>query len=207
VEPDTPDSEEDHDGELCCSAVQAFRGAGGNVRRVPAPGAPRLTSDLREEDTVMDDDKLYDAVRRACEKHDPMPAGMVDRIVTVVGELARHDADLEFELMLVVERFRELVGTRGGSQSYTLRFGADDVELLVRISTADDEGRARLDGWLVPSLSGPVQLREVDGDKRTYDGAADANGRFEFSDLPAGFYRLWLELPDSHTFGTPAFEI
>jgi hypothetical protein len=52
-----------------------------------------------------------------------------------------------------------------------------------------------------------VQLREVDGDKRTYDGAADANGRFEFSDLPAGFYRLWLELPDSHTFGTPAFEI
>jgi hypothetical protein len=168
---------------------------------------PRHTSDLREEDTVMDDEKLYDAVRRACEKHDPMPPGMVDRIVTVVGELARHDADLEFELMLVVERFRELVGTRGGSQSYTLRFGANDVELLVRISTADDEGQARLDGWLVPSLSGPVQLREVDGEKRTYDGMADENGRFEFSDLPAGFYRLWLELPDSHTFGTPAFEI
>ena len=117
----------------------------------------------------MDDDKLYDAVRRACEKHDPMPAGMVDRIATVVGELARHDADLEFELMLVVERFREMVGTRGGSQSYTLRFGANDVELLVRISTADDEGRARLDGWLVPSVSGPVQLRQVDGDKRTFD--------------------------------------
>jgi hypothetical protein len=33
------------------------------------------------------------------------------------------------------------------------------------------------------------------------------NGRFEFPDVPAGFYRLWLELPDSHTFGTPAFEI
>ena len=209
----------------------------------------------------MDDDKLYDAVRSACDKFDPMPPGMVDRIATVVGELARHDADLEFELMLVVERFRELVGTRSGAQSYTLRFGAEDVdgmvdriatvvgelarhdadlefelmlvverfrelvgtrsgaqsytlrfgaedvELLVRVSTADDEGRARLDGWLVPALSGPVQVREVEGEKRTYDGSADVNGRFEFPDVPPGFYRLWLELPDSHTFGTPAFEI
>jgi len=203
----SPDSEDDHDGELCCSPVRTSDVPVANVRCVSAPETPRPTSDLREEDTVMDDEKLYEAVRRACEKHDPMPAGMVDRIVTVVGELARHDADLEFELMLVVERFRELVGTRGGAQSYTLRFGAEDVELLVRVSTADDEGRARLDGWLVPALSGPVQVREVEGEKRTYDGSADVNGRFEFPDVPAGFYRLWLELPDSHTFGTPAFEI
>lgn len=155
----------------------------------------------------MDDEQLYDAVRRACERYDPMPPGMLDRMVSVVGELARHDADLELELMLVVERFRELAGARSATQSYTLRFGADDVELLVRISTADDEGRARLDGWLVPAASGPVQLREVGGDERRFDGLADVNGRFEFPDLPAGFYRLWLELSDDHTFGTPAFEI
>ena len=155
----------------------------------------------------MDDEEMYAAVRRACEKYDPMPPGMLDRIVTVVGELARHDADLEFELMLVVERFRELVGTRSGSQSYTLRFGANDVELLIRITTADDEGHARLDGWLVPALSGPVQVREVEGEKRCFDGAADASGRFEFPDLPAGFYRLSLELTEGHTFATPAFEI
>ena len=61
------------------------------------------------------DESLYEAVRRACERHDPMPPGMLERIVTVVGELARHDADLEFELMLVVERFCDLVGARGGS--------------------------------------------------------------------------------------------
>lgn len=205
MKPDTPDSE-DHDGELCCSPagrsdVPAAPEGGGSETAAPWSGP-----DLREEGTV-NDESLYDAVRRACEKHDPMPPGMVDRIATVVGELARHDTDLEFELMLVVERFRELVGTRGGAQSYTLRFGADDVELLVRISTADDEGRARLDGWLVPALSGPVQVRQVEGDKRSYDGAADVNGRFEFSDLPAGFYRLWLELPDNQNFGTPAFEI
>ena len=155
----------------------------------------------------MDDEPLYDAVRRACDRHDPLPPGMVDRIATVVSELSRHDADLEFELMLVVERFRELVGTRGGSRSYTLRFGSDDADLLVRVSTADDEGRARLDGWLVPAASGPVQVREVGGEKRCFDGVADANGRFEFADLPAGFFRLSLELAEDHTFGTPAFEI
>jgi hypothetical protein len=176
------------------------------VRRDGEVAVPRPTSGLREEGTVNDED-LYSAVRRACEQYDPMPPGMVDRIATVVGELSRDDTDLEFELMLVVERFRELVGTRGGAQSYTLRFGANDVELLVRISTADDEGRARLDGWLVPALSGPVQVRQVEGEKRSFDGSADINGRFEFSDLPAGFYRLWLELPDSQNFGTPAFEI
>ncbi len=206
VDPETPDAEDDPDGVPRSSPVRPFDAP---VRPSVAsePGAPRLTSDLREEDTVMHDQEMYAAVRRACEKYDPMPPGMLDRIVTVVGELARHDADLEFELMLVVERFRELVGTRGGSQSYTLRFGADDVELLVRITTADDEGRARLDGWLVPALSGPVQVREVEGEKRCYDGSADASGRFEFPELPAGFYRLSLELAGGHTFATPAFEI
>jgi hypothetical protein len=155
-------------------------------------------------------EELYAAVRRASDRFDPVPEGLVERMVLAVRDHrpdSDADLDLEFELLVLLERSDELVGTRSAAQSYTLRFGANDVELLVRISTADDEGKARLDGWLVPSVSGPVQLREVDGEKRTYDGVADENGRFEFGDLPAGFYRIWLELPDNHTFGTPAFEI
>jgi hypothetical protein len=109
--------------------------------------------------------------------------------------------------MLVVERFAELVGTRGGARSYTLRFGGEGIDLLVRVGVSEEEGRARLDGWLVPAAVAPVQIREVGGEGRTYDGVAEATGRFEFPDLPTGFYRVSLQLADDQTFGTPAFEI
>jgi hypothetical protein len=153
-----------------------------------------------------DDDTLLDRVRRATDAHDPVPAGLVDRMVTIVRDRADHDPDLELELMLVVERFRELVGTRG-SRSYTLRFGGEGIDLLVRVAVAEDEGRARLDGWIVPAASGPVTVHQVGGDGRSYDGTAADSGRFEFADLPTGLYRVSLQLSDDRSFGTPAFEI
>lgn len=154
-----------------------------------------------------DDDHLFADVRRACERHDPVPPAMVERMVTVTRDLAREDPDLELELMLVVERFSDLVGTRGGARSYTLRFGGDDIDLLVRVGVSEEEGRARLDGWVVPATSAPVQIREVGGDGRCYNGKAAETGRFEFPDLPTGFYRVSIQLPDDKAFGTPAFEI
>ena len=159
------------------------------------------------EQHLLDDDRLLDAVRRASETCDPIPVGLVERMVTVTRDLAHEDPDLELELMLVMERFAELVGTRGGARSYTLRFGGDGVDLLVRVGVAEEEGRARLDGWLVPAASAPVQIHEVGGQGRTYEGVAEASGRFEFPDLPTGFYRMSLKLADGQTFGTPAFEI
>jgi hypothetical protein len=153
------------------------------------------------------DEQLLADVRRATAVFDPVPDGMVERMVAVTRDVADHDPDLELQLMLVVERFAELVGTRGGSRSYTLRFGGDGVDLLVRVGVCEDEGRARLDGWLVPAASAPVQIREVGGEGRTYDAVAEHSGRFEFADLPTGFYRVSLQLADDQTFGTPAFEI
>ena len=38
-------------------------------------------------------------------------------------------------------------------------------------------------------------------------GWPTTTGRFEFPDLPTGFYRVSLKLADDQTFGTPAFEI
>jgi hypothetical protein len=158
-------------------------------------------------DSHLEDEHLYSDVRRATDLFAPMPAGMVDRMVAVTRDIADHDPDLELQLMLVVERFQELVGTRGGARSYTLRFGGEGVDLLVRVGVSEEEGRARLDGWLVPAESAPVQIREVGGEGRTYDGVAESTGRFEFPDLPTGFYRVSLKLADDQTFGTPAFEI
>ena len=158
-------------------------------------------------DHDLQDEPLLADVRRATAAFDPLPAGMVERMVAVTRDVADHDPDLELQMLLVVERFEELVGTRGGARSYTLRFGGEGVDLLVRVGVSEEEGRARLDGWLVPAESAPVQIREVGGEGRTYDGVAEASGRFEFPDLPTGFYRVSLQLADQQTFGTPAFEI
>jgi hypothetical protein len=158
-------------------------------------------------DQHLEDELLLAGVRRATAAADPVPDGMVDRMVAVTRDIAHHDPDLELQLMLVVERFAELVGTRGGARSYTLRFGGEGVDLLVRVGVSEEEGRARLDGWLVPAAAAPVQIREVGGDGRTYDGVSEDTGRFEFPDLPTGFYRVSLQLADDQTFGTPAFEI
>jgi len=158
-------------------------------------------------DPHLPDEQLLDAVRRAAAAYDPVPSGMVERMVAVTRDVADHDPDLELQLLLVVERLEELVGTRGGARSYTLRFGGEGVDLLVRVGVSEEEGRARLDGWLVPAGSAPVQIREVGGEGRSYDAVAEPSGRFEFTDLPTGFYRLSLTLPDDQAFGTPAFEI
>jgi hypothetical protein len=158
-------------------------------------------------DPHLPDEQLLDAVRRAAAAYDPVPPGMVERMVAVTRDVADHDPDLELQMLLVVERFDELVGTRGGARSYTLRFGGEGVDLLVRVGVSEEEGRARLDGWLVPAASAPVQIREVGGEERTYDAVAEDSGRFEFTELPTGFYRVTLRLPDDQTFGTPAFEI
>jgi hypothetical protein len=158
-------------------------------------------------DRFLPDEHLLDAVRRATGALDPAPDGMVERMVAVTRDVARSDPDLELQMLLVVERFDELVGTRGGSRSYTLRFGGEGIDLLVRVGVAEDQGRARLDGWVVPAAGGPVQIREVGGEGRRYDAVAADTGRFEFPELPTGFYRVSLELADGQTFGTPGFEI
>lgn len=158
-------------------------------------------------DPHVPDEQLLDAVRRAADTFDPVPSGMVERMVAVTRDIHDHDPDLELQLMLVVERFAELVGTRGGARSYTLRFGGEGVDLLVRVGVSEEEGRARLDGWVVPAAGGPVQVHEVGGEGRCYDAVAADTGRFEFPDLPTGFYRVSLKLAGDQSFGTPAFEI
>jgi hypothetical protein len=158
-------------------------------------------------DPHLEDDLLLADVRRASDLADPVPDGMVERMVAVTRDIADHDPDLELQLMLEVERLADLVGTRGGARSYTLRFGGEGVDLLVRVGVSEEEGRARLDGWLVPATAAPVEIREVGGEGRTYESVAEASGRFEFPDLPTGFYRVSLKLAVDQTFGTPAFEI
>lgn len=150
---------------------------------------------------------MWDAV-------DPVPPALVERMQTVAtAEAVLVTSDLDYELMLLVERSFELVGARG-SGAYTLRFAYDDVDLLVRAAGSNGVPPTRLDGWIVPPGQITVRAQLLGGEEAPGRGESeretivDGNGRFEFADLPTGMVRLWL-LPADGTkpFATPVFEI
>lgn len=153
---------------------------------------------------------LLAVVRTVWEDRDPVPEGLVERMQAVVqSEVILDGIDLDYELLVLVERSHELAGARG-TAAYTLRFASEDTELLLR-AVGNESGGARLDGWLAPATRMRVRAIEVtdSGEGRSFEIETDERGRFEFSDLPTGLFRLWLTPLDSdvRAFGTPAFEV
>lgn len=141
-------------------------------------------------------------------ERDPLPAGMVERMRAVASaEAALVDAELDYELMVMVDRAAEAVGTRGPATVLTLRFQTQEHTLLLRVGQETGGDRpARIDGWVVPSHDGPARLSQVE-QQRSWTSEVDAHGRFAFPEVPPGFYRLWLEADGGRAVGTPAFEI
>jgi hypothetical protein len=155
--------------------------------------------------TEMSRDALMAVVRQVWTERDPVPVGLVAKMQAV---LAAEDFDLDYELLVLIERSHELAGARGGS-AYTLQFAHGDVALLVRAAAEEQPGDGgRLDGWLAPvtEMSVKAALVSEDGEWET---DVDSRGRFEFRNLPSGLFRLWLTPRDAGAkpFGTPAFEL
>ncbi len=156
----------------------------------------------------MTPDDLLDHLERVWSSRDPVPAGLVERMQALVAaELELRDTDLDYELLLLIERTNELAGVRGG-EAYTLQFSGENLDLLVRAAGGEGERTTRLDGWVVPAAEVSVRVERIDGTLGSWDTSSDERGRFEFGGLAAGMYRLWLTRePGGKPFGTPAFEI
>ncbi|MBD8871023.1 carboxypeptidase-like regulatory domain-containing protein [Nocardioides donggukensis] len=151
---------------------------------------------------------LLALVRRAWTEHDPVPDGLAERMQAVAqGEAALVEVDLDYELLMLVDRSTELAGARG-TAAYTLRFAGADLDLLLRAVTGGD-GAARLDGWVAPATACSVGVSAVPDTGRTWEVTSDELGRFEVTGLPPGMYRVFLTPDDTgvRPFGTPAFEI
>ncbi|MFN8196561.1 MAG: carboxypeptidase-like regulatory domain-containing protein [Nocardioidaceae bacterium] len=156
-------------------------------------------------------DEIFDDLEQMWSERDPMPQGLVERMqVLAAAEVALSSTDLDYELMLLVERSTELAGARSAATAYTLRFGGDNLDLLVRAGGGNGD-TSRLDGWVVPPAHISVRATRIDGpgEGQSFDTDVDDRGRFEFAQLPPGLYRLWLTPadPDAKPFATPAFEI
>lgn len=165
----------------------------------PGPGSPR---DQR--------DPLLDRLAETWHRHDPVPSGVVDRaLATVHAAAGPDDLDVELELLLLVERSDELVGTRAAGDTITLRFSGDEVQLLLRVTPTGPDS-CRVDGWLTPD-DGVTVTAVQDGSE--VPAVVERPGRFEFPTLRRGTTRLVVEPVDptptasARALGTRPFDL
>lgn len=147
-----------------------------------------------------DDQALWDQLRTMWEVVDPPPADLVRRTLFLL-ELD----NVEFELMSLRETL-VAEGARGAETASTITFASESLTVMVTVSESGQRQR-RLDGWIAPSAALRLELRTTAGVR---DGVADADGRFVFTDVPAGLVQLVIQPTDgaavclAHPVVTPA---
>jgi len=119
-------------------------------------------------------------VRELWDALDPVPATLVDQICFA---LDLESAD--FEVLRLTERMRFEVA-RGEEQSRLITFDSDSLTIMIKIDE-NRNGTVRLDGWLTPPASHPVDLRTTNG---TMSTSSDDGGRFALDGIRPGMAQL-----------------
>ena len=156
------------------------------------------------------DEQLLEAVRDLFDQVDPPPADLADGVLARLGV---EGLELEYELLSLVDASGLNGAVRGAAdaartetdESVTLEFAGSSYRVLLRVDTL--AGRRRVDGWVVPSV--PMRVSLVPDAEDTAEpgpGLAttpDENGRFEFTAVERGRFRIWLH-PEPPTDGQEA---
>ncbi|WP_439593699.1 hypothetical protein [Microbacterium sp.] len=147
------------------------------------------------------DAALFARLRGVWQEVDPVPAGLVDRMVAAV---AVEDLSREYALLTLVEA-SDLAAVRSAHDTATLQFSDGTTTVLLHVSE-DEDGGHRVDGW-VDAAALAIRLEHKGAEL-----SADAdNGRFAFEGVAAGVVRLRIVVQgddgDLHEFRTPQFEI
>jgi hypothetical protein len=125
---------------------------------------------------------ILDRLREAYDAVDPMPVSLPDRI-----RFSLALRDLEYEMaQMSAEDDQHLVAARGAEQSRTITFDCDSLTVMIRIE-ANEDGTARIDGWLAPAQQRTVELLTT---ADTLTIIADDGGRFVFPQVPRGSVQL-----------------
>lgn len=153
------------------------------------------------DDDATADAATYAALRRTWSAVDPVPVGLIDRMVAAV---AVEDLSREYELLTLVEG--EVVAVRSETDTMTLQFSSGLVNVLIHV-TAEDDGSSRVDGW----IEGTALAVRLLQDETVLDAGAAENGRFALTAVPHGLSRLRIVIRDDsgdlREFETPRFEV
>ncbi len=113
--------------------------------------------DPRPDDLTGGDAELLDRLQAMWETNDPMPAGLVERVIFAIGL-----DDLDVEMMRLTEEILVPAGARGAEHVRTITFGGDSITVMVTVSQERPDS-FRLDGWLAPAAALSIELRRTDG--------------------------------------------
>lgn len=148
------------------------------------------------------DAALFARLRQAWTEVDPIPLGLIDRMVAAV---AVEDLSREYALLTLVEG-AVLAAVRGDSDTTTLQFSNGATNVLLHIS-AIESGQHRIDGWVDAA---PLAIRLAQGGSERAAEASD-HGRFSFDEVAPGIssIRLIVRGDDGelNEFQTPQFEV
>jgi hypothetical protein len=92
--------------------------------------------------TEQEDAQLFARLRTLWGEVDPMPAGLIDRMVAAV---AADGLNREYALLTLVEG--QLGAVRGEADALTLQFSDGSTSILLHV-TGTASGRRRVDGWV-----------------------------------------------------------
>jgi hypothetical protein len=165
------------------------------------PGDAEMTSWAREPlDEV--DARLLDQIARLHSAHDPMPPGLVDRLVfgLTVATLDAELAELQSVPLALASRDDETAEVR------SLTFTSSNLTTLVKVSPSGPD-RVRIDGWVAPGADSIVELHQGIATRGT---VADQDGQFVFDDVPHGPTRFTIRHPGppaDHLVETPIVDI
>ena len=134
-------------------------------------------------------------VRQLWSERDPLPDGLVDQIQFAID---LECLDVEVLRMTLLD---EATSARGDELSRLVTFSSDTLTIMIRVFPGKD-GTNRIDGWLTPGDSHPIELRTGDATMTT---SSDQTGRFAFSGVPAGLAQLMVKpTGTTKTVTTPA---
>jgi hypothetical protein len=140
------------------------------------------------------------------EERDPMPVDLPNRVLAAI---ALDDLDAEYEMLHLIERSKDLAGTRSVAEAVTITFAAGEFTVMLHVSPTTP-GECRVDGWVAPAQ--PMSVKVVQpSEQRTV--RVDATGRFSVADLAMGLTRFVLETEEvdpsrqSKSFATPLVEL
>ncbi|MGN7862340.1 hypothetical protein ACTJI8_17285 [Microbacterium sp. 22303] len=153
-------------------------------------------------DETAADAALFARLRVEWGVHDPVPAGLADRMVAAV---AVEDLGREYALLTLVEQ-EGSIAVRGEADTATLQFSDGTTGVVVHVTTTESDLR-RIDGWVDGAV---LAIRLIQQD-RDWSAEIAGPGRFAFDAVPSGLSALRLVLRGADgeptEFRTPQFEV
>ena len=145
------------------------------------------------------DDRVLAALGACVEAVDPVPEGLVDRVLFAMTLESLHVETMEVRRIGIPEaalRSEEPV------EAQTITFTSADLSVMISLSPAD--GEVRVDGWISEPGVRSVELHRLGAQDRT---ETDGEGRFVFPRVPHGQVSLVIRDGDRSPVSTPVIEL